>query len=68
MLVTSQAKREVITLKPTQKSATASETKSVGFGAEISSAAVEEDYKSISSDGKKRKNPSKNPKPGLHSS
>ena len=40
--------------------------KRVGFGAEISSAADEEDYKCISSDCKKRKNPSKNPKPGLH--
>ena len=38
----------------------------VGFSAEISSAANEEDYKSISSDGQKWKKPAKNPKPGLH--
>ena len=41
--------------------------KRVGFGAEISSAANEEDCKSISSDSQKWKNPAKNPKPGLHS-
>ena len=40
--------------------------KRVGFGAEISSAANEEDYKSISNDSQKWKNPAKNPKPGLH--
>ena len=40
--------------------------KRVGFGAEISSAANEEDCKSISTDGQKWKNPAKNPKPGLH--
>ena len=43
-----------------------SDNKHVGFGAEISSAADEKDCKSISSDGKKRKNPAKNPKPDLH--
>ena len=40
--------------------------KCVGFGAEISSAANEEDCKSISNDGLKWKKPTKNPKPGLH--
>ena len=68
MFVTSQANREGITPKPTRESATASETikKRVCFGAEISSAADEEDCYPISSDGKKRKNPAKNSKPGLH--
>ena len=41
--------------------------KRVGFGAEISSAANEEDCKSISSDGQEWKNPAQNLKPGLHS-
>ena len=41
--------------------------KRVGFGAEISSAANEEDCKSISNDGQEWKNPAKDPKPGLHS-
>ena len=40
--------------------------KRVGFGAEISSAANEEDCKSISNDSQKWKSPAKNPKPGLH--
>ena len=40
--------------------------KRVGFGAEISSAANDEDSKSISNDSQKWKNPAKNPKPGLH--
>ena len=40
--------------------------KRVGFGAEILSAANEEDCKSISKDGQEWKNPAKNPKPGLH--
>ena len=40
--------------------------KRVGFGAEISSAANEEDCKSISNDSQKWKNSAKNPKPGLH--
>ena len=40
--------------------------KCVGFGAEISSAANEEDCKSISNDSQKWKNPAKNPKPSLH--
>ena len=48
----SQKNSEGKTLKPTQKSATASETiNALVFGAEISSAANEEDCKSISSDG-----------------
>ena len=40
--------------------------KRAGFDAEISSAANEEDYKSISNDSQKWKNPAKNPKPDLH--
>ena len=40
--------------------------KRVGFGAEISSAANKKDCNSISKDGQKRKNPAKDPKPGLH--
>ena len=40
--------------------------KCVGYGAEISSAANEEDCKSISNDGSKWKKPTKNTEPGLH--
>ena len=67
MFVTSQANNEGITPKPTHKSATASEIiNALVSVAEISSAADEVDCYSISSDSKNRKNPAKNPKPGLH--
>ena len=56
---------EGITLKPEIRHGEWN-NKRVGFGAEISSAANEEDCKSISNDGQKWKKPAKNPKPGLH--
>ena len=69
MLVTSHINKEGITLKPTQKSATASET--------INALVLVQRFRLLQTRkitnpfpvmqyGKKGKNPSKDPKPGLH--